>query len=290
MRCSGSNAELRHSAFSEKLAGDAIAERFRSRSSSPPQVDPLSPDVLVDLRVGRERCSAGIDLAGRSLHQRGRGRRVRAPLREDIAAGLALLAGIGPETPLLDPFCGSGTLIAEAAAIALRRVPDRDPARMPLSRLPPFSGLPFAGLREELFAREVSRSAQMLAFDADPRAVSEARELLASRGLASRIEVRRAEVAALDLPELAEAGTLITNPPWGRRLARDVESAWRSLGTLVRRPPFSGWTLAVLSGHPELTRHLGLASTRRWPVRVAGTDARLCIYAIRPPRTNGDAD
>jgi len=284
VRATGRSPALRHTVHVARLVKDAVRDRFRGRGGAAPPVDPRRPRVLLDVAIRRGACSIGLDLGGGSLHARAGRRDAAAPLREDVAAGLAHLAGARGAAPLLDPFCGSGTLLAEAAAVALGLPAARDPRGLALGALLPFRDAPLGEIAEELASRRPPGDhAPILGADADPARVAEARALLARAGLAGHVEVREAPVEELELADevVATPGLVLTNPPWGRRLeGPGVRAAWRALGTLARRLP--GWTLAVLSGDPALTRELGLAASRRHPVLVGGVDARLLLYPLRP--------
>jgi len=163
VRVTGTTEELRSPLHTARLVKDSIRDRFTARGLACPPVDPRGARVLVDFRLERGTASAGIDLGGHSLHARGTGRQGPAPLREDVAAGLALLAGVDAERALLDPFCGTGTLIAEAAALRARH--PAEPAAGDAGRLraaslhqPPAGGdRPRAGAGADPAARAVPR-------------------------------------------------------------------------------------------------------------------------------------
>ncbi len=246
-----------------------------------PPVDPVSPRLLVDLRIGRDGAALGLDLGAGSLHQRGTGRRGRAPLREDVAAGLAHLAAVDSGTPLLDPFCGTGTFLAEAFAVAHGLPAGRHPARTALIRLPAFRELPLSELAAAERATPPEEHPPVRGSDADPAAVDAARQQLARLGLDESIRVRVCTLDQLQPPR-GEAGLILTNPPWGLRLDEGVEESWHALGQFARQLP--GWQLAALCGDPALSRQLGLKASRRHPVRIAGIDTRLLMYTMRAPR------
>ncbi len=279
VRVVGRTAVLRHTLHTARLAKDAIRERFAAKGLVAPPVDPAAPRVLVEVRVGEREAVAGLDLGGKSLHERGTDRSGTAPLREDVAAGLAILAGASTAGPVLDPFCGTGTLVAEAAGVALGRPPARDPRTTALAAIAPFRELPLERLARELAERAAGRRGVFLGSDADGAAVREARAALARQGLAGVVEIRECDV--LDVEPPPGPGLLLTNPPWGLRLdERTAHAAWERLGQLAHRR-LAGWRLAVLSGAPGLTRALGLKAERRFPVRVGGVDARLLLYTVR---------
>lgn len=281
VRASGRSPALRHSLFVAQLTKDAIRDRFGAFGWEAPPVDPENPGVLIDISIFRKETAVGLDLAGGSLHRRGTDRHGPAPLREDVAAGIALLAEIDPEQPLVDPCCGTGTLIAEAAAVASRIPPRRDSSQLGFSRLPLFRSVDVRQIAEELAAAARPAQAPILAFDRDPRAVRQTRQVLSRLGLERMVEVQVGAIQELALPAALGPGLLIGNPPWGLRFEpEDAEKAWYALGTLARRA-LSGWRLALLSGNPQVTRQLGLRAERRIPVGVGGIDARLLIYQMR---------
>ncbi len=282
VRVVGTNLLLRHTVYTARLVKDAIRDRFSAVGRTAPPVDPRRPKVIVDVRIDRDAATLGFDMGGGSLHRRRGPRRGGvAALHEDVAAGLALLAGVKADQPLLDPFCGSGTLVAEAAAVALRVAPRRDVARMALARLPAFRGLGLPRIASEQRDRTPPPHAPFLAFDRDGDAVRRAEAVLREMGLSQHVQVRRAAAPELPLPALPP-GLLLSNPPWGLRFDQeDAGAAWSSLGRLAHGR-LAGWRLALLSGTPGATRSLGLRAERRWPVLVGGVDARLLLYRVRP--------
>ncbi len=278
VRVTGTTEELRSPLHTARLVKDSIRDRFAARGLAAPPVDPRGARILVDFRLERGAASAGIDLGGHSLHARGTGRQGVAPLREDVAAGIALLAGVDPERPLLDPFCGTGTLVAEAAALALGIPPQRPPDSLAVSALLPFASLPLEAIARELRPERIPLHAPFLASDRNPRALAEARAALERQGLGRHVELECAEIETVEPPD--GPGLVLTNPPWGLRLADEAAGAWRGLGTLARQR-LAGWTLAALSGNAAITRHLGFKAERRIPLTISGIEARLLIYAVR---------
>ena len=279
VRAGGRTPELRHSHYSALLVKDAVRDRFRRVGRACPLIDPQRPRVVIDLRIERSGASVGLDLGASSLHRRAARREVRAPLREDLAAGLALLAGARKSPVIVDPFCGSGTFLAEAVSIAIGRSARRNPASLAISRLEPFRHLPLADLREGP-SRPPRDTPIGFGFDRDAEVLDTARRIVTRYGLEDEVVLARRPIERIEARNLPRGpGLVLTNPPWGRRLAGEEEPAWRALGSFARRLP--GWTLAALSGDPSLTRHLGLRALRRFPVGVGGVDARLLLYRLR---------
>lgn len=283
VRVSGTNDALRNTAFSARFTKDAIRAAFERRALTMPEVDPRDPEITVDLRIHPRGVAIGIDLLGSALHRRGFERRTKAPIREDVAAGLAILAEVDAEKPLLDPFCGSGTLLLEAASVALRIPPHRPLERTALLHVPQLRAANPRRIAADLLAGVREPAAPIVGFEAARDQIENARWVAREQGLAEIIELRTGRTPELELPEFAGTGLVLTNPPWGRWLDEDVEAAWLALGRLAREK-LGGWKLAVLSGAPELTKALRMKAARRFPVRIGTVDAKLLLYEVLPPR------
>lgn len=280
VRAFGESETLASPLFTARWTKDAIREAFARVAREMPPVVPHDPEVVVDVRLERGAASIGLALGVESLHKRGFERRTRAPLREDIAAGIAVLAEINPAQPLLDPFCGSATLLAEAAAVALRVPPRRGDIAEAISRLPAFSEVNTNLIIEELRAQRILQHAPFFGYEADSSQLPHARRHLEFNDLEDDVRVAVGRVPDIKPPGGLPLGLLLTNPPWGRWLDHDVEAAWEGLGRFVKAE-LSGWRMAVLSGAEGLTRALRMKAERRFPLRIGSVDARLLIYQIR---------
>jgi putative N6-adenine-specific DNA methylase len=271
---------LSGSHFAALRIKDAVVDRIRDRRGLRPDVDRHDPDVPLRLVVRGETAHLFRDLAGESLHRRGyRPIQVRSPLAEATAAGLLLLTGWDRSSPLLDPMCGSGTFVIEAAALATDRAPGIA-RELAAERFPDADAALWRRLREEAADRfRPSLSFTLLGVDRHPGAVGIATRSARAADLAAVTRFEVADAALFEPPE--RPAVVVANPPWGERLGEgdDLVASWRALGTLLRRcPGASAW---VLSGSAELTRHLGLRASRRWPIRIGRFDARWLHYEMR---------
>ncbi len=270
-------SRLRHSQFVAQRVKDAIVDRFRDRTGRRPGVDRRSPDLLLNLHLRRDHAHLALDLGGRSLHRRGyRLQTVEAPLQETVAAAIVRLSGWDGATPLVDPMCGSGTLLAEAWLAGARIAPQlqRLADRAPLLRYP---GFPRRAWDEAVAAaREAARPLPpelLRGADSDPEAVAAARENLAALPGGPRIRVERADVRRL---QVASGTTIVCNPPYGVRLGEreQVEQLYRDLGDTLKRN-CRGATAWILCGDTKLVGHLGLRPRRRIPLWNGGLECRL---------------
>ncbi|MHB8810532.1 MAG: bifunctional 23S rRNA (guanine(2069)-N(7))-methyltransferase RlmK/23S rRNA (guanine(2445)-N(2))-methyltransferase RlmL, partial [Desulfobulbaceae bacterium] len=260
-------APIGHSKFAALRIKDAIADQFRARAGRRPFVDTGSPDIRINLHMHGNLTTLALDLSGESLHRRGyRLSSVEAPLKETLTAAIVQLAGFSREFPadgvLLDPMCGSGTLLIEAALLFGDSAPG-------LQR----NSFGFLGwnkhderLWERLVAEALAREEealtkewpQIIGYDADPRAVGAARENVRAAGLTDRIQISQRQLAALNRP--AETGMLLVNPPYGERLedTETIKYLYRCLGRKIGQE-LAGWQIGFFASNPDLADTLGIA-------------------------------
>jgi len=252
---------------------DAIADAVRDAVGERPSVSVEAPDVLVRVSVARGRGVVSLDAAGRtSLHARGyRTDKGEAALRESLAAALSMLAGWDDEGALIDPMCGSGTILIEAALRARGVVPGALRADFGFMRWPGFKAARREALLEGFAKAEKVRAAgPILGFDVDAEVLEGARANAARAGVASDVTFSVGDARVVT--EVPASGWLVTNPPWGGRLGdqattvallRAVAAHWRSLGR---------WRVAMLVPDAEAARTLGLDEERVVPVEAGGKE------------------
>jgi len=266
-------SKLTHSQFIAQRVKDAVVDQFRQREGARPAVDTDEPDVRLNLRLKRDRVTLSLDLAGSPLHRRGwREQQGEAPLKENLAAAM-LLRGRWPEIyaaggALLDPMCGSGTLLIEGALMAADVAPG---LRRDYFGFLGWLGHDIAlwrGLLEEARQRAESglRTLRSVFFgaDADPRMVQTAKRNAQAAGVAGFLTLDKHDVAHAAPPPGCTHGLVITNPPYGERLGdrAAMPQLYRALGDALRSR-FTGWRAAVLAGDAELGRAMGLHADKR---------------------------
>ncbi|HBT97381.1 MAG TPA: bifunctional 23S rRNA (guanine(2069)-N(7))-methyltransferase RlmK/23S rRNA (guanine(2445)-N(2))-methyltransferase RlmL [Desulfobulbaceae bacterium] len=279
-----------NSQYLARLAKDGLADRFRERFGCRPSVDTERPDIRFHLHWDGANASLNLDLAG-PLHQRGyRLAAGDAPMKENLAAAVTLLAGCDRDFPavVLDPCCGSGTILIEAAMIASDVAPG-------LSRR--FHGFTAwkkhrADIWDELVAEAVRRKTEgdekawplFFGFDADAKAVAAARKNIARAGLAGRIVVRQAQLAHLENPCPDKTGLIVGNLPYGERLGEEefIAYLYRALGRVAQNR-FSGWRLAALIAKAELTDSFGMAWQKKLPLYNGAIPCRLLVGTAQAP-------
>ena len=259
---------------------DAVCDKFRSQTGRRPSVDTASPDVRIHAFLDAERYTLYLDTSGEPLFKRGvRRAGGDTPLRENLAAGILKLSGWTPDQPLLDPMCGSGSLLVEAVQIA-RRIPPGHLRSFAFEKLHGFDAAAWARIREAATSA-IDAGAKPAIFGSDlyGDAVELARENLAAAGLSDTVGLKQANVLEISAP--AAAGVLVTNPPYGVRMGEQDELAafYPQLGTVLKRK-FSGWRAYVFTGDLRLPKLIGLSPSKRTPLYNGPLECRLYEFKM----------
>lgn len=254
-------------------AKDGVCDRLREREGRRPNIDTVRPDARVHLFLDKTTATLYLDTTGESLFKRGwRLDKGEAPLRENLAAGLLALSGWQPGTPLLDPFCGSGTLLIEAAWIALN-IPPGLQRPFAFQRLRDHDEKPWQALREAARPTPDAQPLPLVGVDTDYQAISAAQRNLRRAGLSrDTIRFEQADARGLESP-FEQPGYIVTNPPYGERLESDT-GLWEDWAGQLKRH-YTGWQVYVISNNLELPRELRLRPHCRYPVYNGALDCRL---------------
>lgn len=278
--CTLRNSAMTHSRYAALKAKDAIVDLLRDCTGSRPDVDTTSPDLRINLHIANNRCSVALDAASTPLDRRGwRLDRNDAPLRETLAAAIMLHTGWDGSVPLLDPMCGTGTLLLEGTSIALKR--------------PPGAGRQFGVMRwrdfdkrlwERVFREEQEKARDVLevpvlGYDRDPMAIVACRENTRRAGLAASVFIDRKPFAEVE--PCGHQGVLVMNPPYGLRMGNreELQQLYRTIGEVLKRR-FTGWTAYLLAGDLELARLIGLKPSRRHVLFNGPLECRLLRYEL----------
>ena len=259
---------------------DAVCDRYRAVGGVRPSISKDRPDVRVHAYLTATDASFYLDTSGEPLFKRGyRRETAEAPLRENLAAGLLRLAGWQPGTPLLDPMCGSGTIAIEAAMIALDLAPGLK-RTFGFQKLAWYDGPAWQRIKQA--AQRRARPPAPLAIwasDDDATAIHQCSENMAAAGLADTIIVERAD--ALTRPPPAPSGVIVSNPPYGVRLADSgaLAAFYPQLGDALKQR-YAGWTANLLSGDTRLPKLIGLKASRRTPLFNGNLECRLYEYRL----------
>jgi 23S rRNA (guanine2445-N2)-methyltransferase / 23S rRNA (guanine2069-N7)-methyltransferase len=290
----GQNDEIRNTQFGAQRVKDGIVDRLRTASGQRPSVDAKDPDVTVSARLHRVKLSVGIELSGDSLHKRGyRTEKGAAPLKENLAAALLIRCG-WPEIAkaggdFLDPMCGSGTLVIEAAMMAMDIAPGRKRERWGFTRWPGHDAELWLQVRQEAERRAhdgrqavVQQRIRFTGSDQDPRVIATARNNVQRAGLGEQITLETRDIAALTAePDQRAPGLVLVNPPYGERLSelKELGGLYQSLGEAVKGA-LPGWRLGVFTGAPEYGKSLGLRSYKQYRLYNGKLPAQLLLFSV----------
>lgn len=260
---------------------DAVCDRFRADKGARPNVDTREPDVRVHGFLTADECTLYIDTSGAPLYQRGlRQKTVEAPLKENLAAGILRLTGWRPGTPLLDPMCGSGTFLVEAAQIALGIAPGSAGRSFGFQRLRNFRLDTWRELLDAAQdAEKPAQPAQIWGSDISPVAVRAALANLDRAGLLPAVTLGSGDLLEIDAP--AESGILIANLPYGERLSDQEELAafYPQLASALKRK-FAGWTCYLLTADLRLPKLMRLTPSRKIPLYNGAIECRLFEFKM----------
>lgn len=298
----GTNSEIRNTRFGAQRSKDAIVDVYRAASLTPPKISLEAPDLQIVVRLHRDRIDVALDMVGESLHRRGYRRAAGdAPLKENLAAALLLRADwprLAKEgAALVDPMCGSATLLLEGAQIAADQAPALGRSSFGFMAWSGHDDEQWLAIQSEARGRAERGLAQGLpeirGYDADPKVIRRAEENISAAGLAKWVRVSVKALGEVRKPThiALPKGLLITNPPYGERIGRkdSLPQLYRHLGELLSRE-FKGWQAAILAGDREHGRSLGLRSHRQYQLFNGRLPVTLLLIDLEGNRlTDGHA-
>lgn len=260
-------ARFDHTHFASLRIKDAIVDQFRKIYDKRPNVDTVEPDIYIHCHVDGDDATIYIDLAGESLHRRGyRSRSTEAPLKENVAASCLIRAGwpaiAAQGGAFMDPMCGSGTFLIEAAMMATDTAPALGRESFGLERWRQHSAAIWGALIEEASRRSdvgLAKCPKIVGSDRSPDAVDASRENILNAGFGDFIQVEKHEVR--EVRPCADFGLVMTNPPYGIRIDDSERQAHRSLGnTLIAH--FDGWRASIITAGKDLGMEVGLRAKK----------------------------
>lgn len=278
-------SKITHTHFGALKVKDAIVDQFRTIQGVRPSVDPIRPDIRINVYLSQDRATVSLDLSGDSLHRRGyREEGSKAPLKENLAAAILASAKWPREegVALLDPMCGSGTLLIEAAMKVANHAPGLKRNYYGFLKWQEHVPALWNRLLQEandVIIRDKKKFPKIVGYDEDFRSVRVALTNVEKAGFQGRIHVEKRELAQVE--RIAEKGILVTNPPYGERLG-EVEALkplYRLIGDTMKQK-LKGWEGYVFTGSPELSKNVGLKATQRIVLFNGPMECRLLKYEI----------
>ena len=281
VKVSAQRCPLRSLDFATLKIKDAVCDKFRQQNDDKrPSIDTVEPDIRIHAFLDAEHFTLYMDTSGQALFKRGL-RKVagEAPIRENLAAGILKLSGWEPGMTLLDPMCGSGTFLMEAAQMALQISPGLG-RHFAFEKLKNFDAAAWADLRQKSEARQLPRTSQAIyGSDLFGEMLKLAQENIEAAGLSEVIELKQANVIEISPP--TKEGVLVTNPPYGIRIDEQERLAefYPRLGDALKKK-FSGWRAYLFTADLRLPKLIHLATSRRTPLFNGALECRLFEYKM----------
>ncbi len=268
-----------HSQFVAFKTKDAIVDQFRKRENARPSVDTLHPDFRINIHIQQDRCTVSLDSSGASLHHRGyRTQTNVAPINEALAAGLIMLSGWHGQCDLLDPMCGSGTLLIEAAMIACNIPPNLNRKEFAFEKWPDWDPDLYDRIEAAALKRVKDCPYRLIGYDQSERVLSKAKGNITQAGLSEFISLK-----AKDFFHTKKEGQdfihLIFNPPYGERIPVEMEVFYKQLGDTLKSgyPGSHAW---FITSNIEALKHVGLRPSRKIKVFNASLESRFVKYEM----------
>lgn len=283
----GTNQEIRHTQFGAMRVKDGIVDYFERHGRARPNVDKEQPDIRIHAYLNRDEVVLSLDLSGDALHMRGyREDTGKAPLRETLAAAIVLRSGWQKGTPLVDPMCGSGTLLIEAAQMEAQIAPQLYRLHWGFDFWQAHNQAAWEKLKEEALAlaeaeKQRENPPHFYGFDLDHRVLQKAKQNAKNAGVAHLMQWQQGDVVAIKNPSPNVAGTVICNPPYGERLGTTpaLIALYSVFGQRLKQQ-FAGWNASIFSGEPSLLDCLRLRSHRQFKAKNGPLDCVQKNYQI----------
>ena len=283
----GTNQEIRHTQFGAMRVKDGIVDYFERHGRARPNVDKEQPDIRIHAYLNRDDVVLSLDLSGGALHMRGyREDTGKAPLRETLAAAIVLRSGWQKGIPLVDPMCGSGTLLIEAAQMEAQIAPQLYRLHWGFDFWQGHNQAAWEKVKEEALAlaeaeKQRENPPHFYGFDLDHLVLQKAKQNAKNAGVAHLMQWQQGDVAAIKNPSPNVAGTVICNPPYGERLGTTpaLIALYSVFGQRLKQQ-FAGWNVSIFSGEPSLLDCLRLRSHRQFKAKNGPLDCVQKNYQI----------
>lgn len=281
----GESTFMNNTHFGALKVKDAIVDYMRKKHGNRPNIDKIHPDIWINVYLRNNEVTVYLDLSGESLHRRGyRGMAGVAPLKENLASAVVLRAGVKNQVPeiLLDPMCGSGTLVIEAALILANIAPGLLRQKFGFNKWLQHDAILWQKLLQEARAQKYKKlTTKIYGYDSNAKVIAMAKRNAAIASVQNHIEFSIRKINDCVSPITTTSGLIITNPPYGERLGIQSELVflYRDFGNLLKKQ-FKNWTVAVLAGNPELCKEMRMRSHKEYQFFNGALPCKLLLFKI----------
>ena len=270
-----------NSKFTSLKAKDAIVDRFRNKFKNRPSINSFNPELKIEIHVNRNFCTISLDSSGESLHKRGYKKyNSAAPLNEVLAAGIILMSAWDKKSDLLDPMCGTGTFLIEAAMIARNIAPNLNRLAFAFEKWKDWDNELFETIEESVKSKEIEFEHKLYGFDISGAMIKKAEKNIEISGLGVDIEIVKKDFLTSIKTDNDKLHVLI-NPPYDKRISADVNQLYKKIGdTLKNNYLYSDvW---IITANLEAIKSIGLKSSKKIKLFNANLESRLLNYRIYP--------
>ena len=270
-----------NSKFTSLKAKDAIVDRFRNKFKNRPSINSFNPELRIEIHVNRNFCTISLDSSGESLHKRGYKKyNSAAPLNEVLAAGIILMSAWDKKSDLLDPMCGTGTFLIEAAMIARNIAPNLNRLAFAFEKWKDWDNELFETIEESVKSKEIEFEHKLYGFDISGAMIKKAEQNIEISGLGVDIEIVKKDFLTSIKTDNEKLHVLI-NPPYDKRISADVNQLYKKIGdTLKNNYLYSDvW---IITANLEAIKSIGLKSSKKIKLFNANLESRLLNYKIYP--------
>jgi putative N6-adenine-specific DNA methylase len=261
-------------------AKDGLVDRLRTRRGTRPNVDKDFPDFSIHLYVTDRIVEVSLDSSGTSLHQRGyRSATNIAPINEVLAAGILMLSGWRGDTDFLDPMCGSGTLLIEAAMIACNIPPNLNRKEFAFQKWPDWDNDLYEKIEESALNKTRSFEYTITGYDKAPSAIRKSEQNISNANLDDFIKIERQDFFRTEKADPDKSLHILFNPPYGERLPIDVDVFYSRIGDTLKQS-FSGSQAWLITANMEALKYVGLRPSRRIKVFNGKLESKLVKYTL----------
>lgn len=268
-----------HTKYAAFKAKDAIVDQFRDKYNVRPNINTENPDIRINLHIDADNnCTLGLDSSGELLSKRGyKESQSMAPIKEDLAAGLILLSDWDKHSTFIDLFCGSGTLLIEAAMIAKNIAPNLKREKFGFMNWKNYDTDLFNKIKKEAIEVQKPLENKIIGVEISGRSLGMARANISSAGLLNVIELHKKDFKEFNAPK--EKGVIVSNPPYGERIGENVDELYKDFGDTLKKQ-YNGYSAWFISSNMEALKKVGLKPSRKIKLFNGNLECRLMNYQM----------
>lgn len=268
------NSTMTHSKYISQKTKDAIVDQFREMFNIRPSVDPDNPELRINIHINRNHCTLSLDSSGESLHRRGyRQGTNKAPINEVLAAGMLKIAGYDGSQNLLDPMCGSGTILIEAALMASKMPSGFYRQHFGFETWMDFEQLTWKQIKKDAINYQLDPEGELVGYDMNAKTLEKAQQNIRGAKLHHDIQLKEQEFSKSKKP--FDSGLIVMNPPYGERLKKqDIDEFYKMIGDKLKND-YQGFEAWIISSDLKAIKQIGLKTTEK---KILYNGALECRY------------